>query len=298
MPFWRQLEKGNQHFKATGHDVAVGVCGGHYVFDVKSANGQPLEAEAACPPLKANPEIEAKAEKIDKADAAAVAQLVARGVRPVRLVYQDGAQNPVFSHRFADVSRPDALTAPIELALDDPRSRLSARARHASPAAAIVLAQEQARRQAQAEKLAEFKAERQAPSEKQAPQAANEPLAAARSQGEMLASMIGSFGHHQAAPAIAPAAPQVTEIAKTQTESAKSAKTRTESATAAVHKPKLVNRFARSGPAVKPPVKAGADKPQAMLDKAMLDEARAHRAASEKVASVPAPATEQGATLR
>ncbi len=280
MPFWRQLQKGNEHFEATKRDVAVGVCGAHYVFDVKSANGQPLEAEAACPPLKANPEIEAKAEQIEKADAAAVAQLVAKGVRPVRLVYQDGAQNPVFAHRFADVSRPDALTPPIELALDDPRSRLSAKARHASPAAAALLAQEQARQQAEAERLAQQQqAEHQAQAEKQA---ANEPLASARSQGEKLAAMLGSFGQHEAAPAASPAAPQVTEIAKTADGAAGSA-----------HGPKPAKRLARGGPAVKPPARPASDKPQAMLDRA-----RAHRGAGEKVASVPAPVADQGATLR
>lgn len=289
MPFWRQLEKGNAHFEATKHDVAVGVCGGHYVFDQKSANGQPLEADAACPPLKANPEIEAKAEQVEKAYAAAEAELVAKGVRPVRLVYQDGAQNPAFAHRIAEVSRPETLVPPIELALDDPRSRVSAKARHASPAVAALLAQEQARQQAEADRLAQQQqANQQAQAAKQA--AANEPLASARSQGEKLAAMLGSFGGHKAGAAVAPDAPQVTEIAKTQAVQPPTVQTPTAADTRAALKSKPVKRLAG---AVKPPVRPSSDKPQARLDKA-----RQNHAAGDKVASVPAPVADQGATLR
>jgi murein L,D-transpeptidase YafK len=147
MAFWKELKKGHDHFEARKADVAVAVCGGHYVFDAKSANGQPLDAEAPCPPLKLDPEIEAKAAERQRADDAAVAELVAKGERPVRLVYQDGGQHPAFSHRIAEVSRPDALTPPVELALDDPNARYNAKARSASTAAALVLAQAQLRAQ-------------------------------------------------------------------------------------------------------------------------------------------------------
>ena len=143
MAFWKELKKGHDHFEARKSDVAVAVCGGHYVFDAKSANGQPLDAQAACPPLKFDPEIEARAAERQRADDAAVADLVAKGERPVRLVYQDGGQHPAFSHRIAEVSRPDALAPPVELALDDPNARYNAKARSASTAAALVLARAQ-----------------------------------------------------------------------------------------------------------------------------------------------------------
>jgi murein L,D-transpeptidase YafK len=143
MPFWKELKKGNDHFEARKADVGVAVCGGHYVFDAKSANGQPLDAEAACPPLKLDTEIEAKAAERQRTDDAAIAELVVKGERPVRLVYQDGGQHPAFSHRIAEVSRPDALTPPVELALDDPNARYNAKARSASTAAALVLARAQ-----------------------------------------------------------------------------------------------------------------------------------------------------------
>jgi murein L,D-transpeptidase YafK len=126
MPFWKELKKGHDHFEATRTDVDVGVCGGHYVFDARSANGQALQADAACPPLKVDPQIEAKAAERQRADDAEVAELVAQGTRPVRLVYNDGGQHPAFAHRIAEVSRPEALTEPLEVALDEPRTRIAA----------------------------------------------------------------------------------------------------------------------------------------------------------------------------
>ncbi len=107
MAFWKELKKGHDHFEARKADVAVAVCGGHYVFDAKSANGQPLDAQAACPPLKFDPEIEARAAERQRADDAAVADLVAKGERPVRLVYQDGGATSGFltPHRGSQPSR-------------------------------------------------------------------------------------------------------------------------------------------------------------------------------------------------
>ncbi len=142
----------------------MAVCGGHYVFDAKSANGQPLDAQAACPPLKFDPEIEARAAERQRDDEAAVAELVAKGERPVRLVYQDGGQHPAFSHRIAEVSRPDALAPPVELALDDPNVRYNAKARSASTAAALVLARAQL--QAQPPQVQAAAPQSVAPSEK------------------------------------------------------------------------------------------------------------------------------------
>jgi murein L,D-transpeptidase YafK len=140
MPFWRELKKGADHFEATRTDVEVGVCGGHYVFDAHSANGQTLQADAACPPLKVDPQIEAKAAERQRADDAAVAELVAQGTKPVRLVYQDGGQHPAFAHRIAEVSRPETLTEPLEIALDDPRTRVGVKASNSAQNTAKVAA--------------------------------------------------------------------------------------------------------------------------------------------------------------
>jgi murein L,D-transpeptidase YafK len=198
MAFWKELKKGHDHFEARKADVAVAVCGGHYVFDAKSANGQPLDAEAACPPLKFDPEIEARAAERQRADDAAVAELVARGERPVRLVYQDGGQHPAFSHRIAEVSRPDALTPPVELALDDPNARYNAKARSASTAAALVLAQAQVQSQP-----------------RQAQAIAPEPAAAS----EKFAAAIGAIRHDDAKPEMV----RPESLAPLTTEGAKSA---------------------------------------------------------------------------
>ena len=147
MPFWKELKKGADHFEAARRDVSVGVCGGHYVFGVKSANGQPLDPEASCPPLVATqPDVEALVAERERADESQVAALVKQGERPVRLVYRDGAQNPVFAGAVQEVGRPEALVAPVELALDGARGGM---ARAASTAVAMKLAEDQTRAEAE-----------------------------------------------------------------------------------------------------------------------------------------------------
>jgi murein L,D-transpeptidase YafK len=155
MPFWNDLKTGADHFEATHHEVSVGVCGGRYVFGAKSANGQPLDPEAPCPALVTNPADESLVAQKQRADEREVAELVARGERPVRLVYQDGAQHPVFANRIEDVGRPEALTPPVELALDGGRGE---KARKAPLAVAVKLAQDQSLSQARAEADAQAKA--------------------------------------------------------------------------------------------------------------------------------------------
>ncbi|PWB94959.1 L,D-transpeptidase family protein [Methylosinus sporium] len=117
--FWKQLKEGSDHFEVAGKEPSVGVCNRRYVFDATSANGQPLDAGAACPPLRRNAEIEAQVAQKAAADDAKVAELAAAGLRPVRVVYQDGGQHPDFYARVAEVSRPEALVAPVEIALDE-----------------------------------------------------------------------------------------------------------------------------------------------------------------------------------
>jgi murein L,D-transpeptidase YafK len=123
MPFWKEIKKGADHFEATHREVSVGVCGGHYVFGVKSTNGQPLDPQAPCPALAAaEPEVEQMVAQRERTDEMQVASLVKQGERPVRLVYRDGAQHPVFAAITEhEVSRPEALTPPVEVALDAPR---------------------------------------------------------------------------------------------------------------------------------------------------------------------------------
>ena len=115
--FWKNLKNGSDHFEVTKNEPSVLVCGKHYVFDA-TANGEVSGGEP-CPALKRDDNVEALvAEKAEKDDAK-VDDLVASGVKPARLVYADGGQNPVFAG-YKDESDPEALaTPPQEIVLND-----------------------------------------------------------------------------------------------------------------------------------------------------------------------------------
>ena len=117
--FWKQLKEGNDHFEVTKQEPTVGVCGKRYVFNATPANGQHLDPAAACPPLKHDPQIAALVAEKQAKDDAKIAELAASGVKPIRLVYQDGGQHPAFTDRVAEVSRPEALVPPTEIVLED-----------------------------------------------------------------------------------------------------------------------------------------------------------------------------------
>ncbi|WP_051134431.1 murein L,D-transpeptidase family protein [Methylocystis sp. ATCC 49242] len=119
--FWKNLKEGNDHFEVTKEEPQVAFCGRHYVFNATPAGH--MDAASACPPLKHNPEIAAQvAEKAAKDDTK-VAELAESGVKPVRVVYQDGGQNPAFASRVAEVSRPEAIAPPVEIALEEKPAR-------------------------------------------------------------------------------------------------------------------------------------------------------------------------------
>ena len=119
MPFWRQLKQGSDHFEVTKREPTVGVCGRHYVFDAQPAGGGRIDPEGPCPALAEDPSIRTLVAEKEASDSTRVAELVAKGVKPVRVVYADGGQNPEFAN-VDEVSRPEALAAgPVEIALDD-----------------------------------------------------------------------------------------------------------------------------------------------------------------------------------
>jgi len=92
------------------------VCGKHYVFGAEAEDD--VDPSRPCPALQRDDQVEADVAAKEEADEAAVAALVAKGVKPVRIVYQDGGQNAAFAGR-DDVSDPDALAiGPTEIALD------------------------------------------------------------------------------------------------------------------------------------------------------------------------------------
>jgi murein L,D-transpeptidase YafK len=115
--FWKNLKNGSDYFEVTKTEPPVLVCGKRYVFGA-TASGQ-VSASEPCPALKRDESVDALvAEKVEKDDAK-VADLVASGVKPIRLVYADGGQNPVFTG-YKDESDPDALaTPPQEIVLSD-----------------------------------------------------------------------------------------------------------------------------------------------------------------------------------
>jgi murein L,D-transpeptidase YafK len=125
--FWQNLKEGSDYFEALREEPKVGQCGTKYVFGGADA------AAGSCKP-KVDPQVAEKRER----DERAVAELVAKGTPAVRVVYQDGGQNPVFRppantsafaslggtetvlpydakeygrHNLGDVSRPETLAA-------------------------------------------------------------------------------------------------------------------------------------------------------------------------------------------
>jgi murein L,D-transpeptidase YafK len=131
--FWKELKNGADHFEVTKAETPVLVCGKHYVFGAH-ADGD-VSARAPCPTLRRDDEVESAVAAKQADDDTAVAALVAKGVKPIRLVYQDGGQNPVFVGK-EDASDPDALAeAPREIVLDNSGKPIPAVVQVASAAA-------------------------------------------------------------------------------------------------------------------------------------------------------------------
>jgi hypothetical protein len=118
--FWKNLKEGSDYFEVAHLEPQVAVADRRYQFSVPDPSA-----------------VAAVMEK-ERADEQKVAELVGKGVQPVRLVYDDGGGNPVFAtalaslsggdslavdasarRRLGDVSRPEALAAgPHEILLD------------------------------------------------------------------------------------------------------------------------------------------------------------------------------------
>ena len=120
MPFWKEIKRGSDYFEVTKQETPVGVCAKHYVFGATPKTGR-FDALSPCPGLNTNRDTEAAIAAKEATDDREVAALVAKGTKPVKIVYADGGQNAEFTHRVAEVSRPDALAAGSqEIALDEP----------------------------------------------------------------------------------------------------------------------------------------------------------------------------------
>jgi murein L,D-transpeptidase YafK len=131
--FWKQLKSGSDHFEVTKTEPPVLVCGKRYVFGATATDD--VSATEACPALQRDEAVETEVAEKAKTDEAKVAELVASGVKPVRLVYQDGGQNPAFAG-YRDSSDPDALmSGPREIALSEPAKAVPVVVKVASGAA-------------------------------------------------------------------------------------------------------------------------------------------------------------------
>ncbi len=121
MRFWKQLKEGSDQFEVSRQETKVSVCGKQYVFGATPANpAASVDADEACPPMTMDPDLKAEVAAKQRTDDAQVAELVAKGVRPVRIVYADGGQHPYFTRKFLETSRPEALAqGPVEIPLDE-----------------------------------------------------------------------------------------------------------------------------------------------------------------------------------
>ncbi len=134
--FWNELKNGYDHFEVTKTEVPVVVCNRHYVFGAK-AEGE-FSARGHCPRLIRDETTEASVATLERKDDIAVAALVAKGVKPVRLVYDDGGQNAYFANKGLDESRPDALAdGPREIVLGNDGKPLPAVVEVASASKAV-----------------------------------------------------------------------------------------------------------------------------------------------------------------
>jgi murein L,D-transpeptidase YafK len=125
--FWRNLKEGNDHFEVTKQEPQVAFCGRRYVFNAAPAGGQ-MDAAAPCPPLRRDQELVASVSAKAAKDDAKVAELAQNGVKPVRVVYQDGGMHPSFMSRVAETSRPETLTPPTEIALEEKAPKATGKA--------------------------------------------------------------------------------------------------------------------------------------------------------------------------
>ncbi|HEY8382108.1 MAG TPA: murein L,D-transpeptidase family protein [Microvirga sp.] len=146
MPFWKNLKEGSDYFETLREEPKVAVCGRRYVF------GGTEVAQGDC-----SPEMPAAVAEKQQRDEQQVAELVSRGVQPVKLVYDDGGGHESFRkalanattasdgslvvdartrNRLGDVSRPESLAmAPREILLDSsgqPKDQPSAALAYAS----------------------------------------------------------------------------------------------------------------------------------------------------------------------
>ena len=119
--FWKELKTGADQFEVSKQETKVAICSSRYVFGSTPVEGRRIgDAAEACPPMQEDDQLKALVSAKQQQDDARVAELVASGVKPVKLVYADGGQNPEFASKVTELSRPEAVEAgPTEIVIDE-----------------------------------------------------------------------------------------------------------------------------------------------------------------------------------
>ncbi len=118
--FWKTIKEGADQFEVTKQETRIAVCDGKYVFGAAPKANARLDANEACPPMQDDPDLKARVAEKQRLDDAQVAELIAKGVKPVKVVYEDGGQNPAFTTHALPTSRPDAIArGPVEIPIDE-----------------------------------------------------------------------------------------------------------------------------------------------------------------------------------
>ncbi|MBV9077984.1 MAG: murein L,D-transpeptidase [Methylobacteriaceae bacterium] len=108
MTFWKNLKEGSDHFEVTGLEPRVAVCDAKYAFDTVGQS------------CKVDPAVAAVVAEKQEQDRIQVAELIAKGVPAVRLVYADGGGHESFRATMAAVGGSDSGR---EFAILDSRPR-------------------------------------------------------------------------------------------------------------------------------------------------------------------------------
>ena len=138
MPYWKNLKEGSDHFEVTKHEPKINYCGQRYVFNAETSAH--FEPSAQCPSYTVPAIVADAVREKQKNDAVEVAALIEKGTQAIRLTYADGGQNekfrstslamnsddrivtgssPQINTNLGDVSRPEALNAIHEVAINE-----------------------------------------------------------------------------------------------------------------------------------------------------------------------------------
>jgi murein L,D-transpeptidase YafK len=87
MPFWKNLKQGHDTFEIAKQEPKVSVCNGKYAFNASSDG---------CSPTSDSESVRSAVAEKNRNDEIKVAELVNKGIRPMKRIYRDGDMHPVF----------------------------------------------------------------------------------------------------------------------------------------------------------------------------------------------------------